>query len=108
MQEDEEEEGSEKESDGKSLPVISLLCFHQLYCLSQTKFHIYLFLDDGLSADSDDESLSSSSDGSSSSASSSSSEDEEGERPDSEGPDTMDDSTIDSTTEKEDYRYKAA
>lgn len=73
------------------------------------KVFIYLFipfLDEALSADSDDESLSSSSEGSSSSASSSSSssedEDEgEGERA---GVDSMDESTMDSTIEKDD-RY---
>lgn len=65
----------------------------------------HTFLDDALSADSDDESLSSSSEGSSSSTSSSSSsseDEEEGERPESEGPDTMDESTMDSTTGRED------
>lgn len=68
------------------------------------------FLDDALSADSDDESLSSSSEGSSSSASSSSSssedeDEEEGERAESEGLDSMDESTMDSTTEKGEDRY---
>lgn len=70
---------------------------------------IPFLLDDSLSADSDAESLSSSSDGSSSSTSSSSSsseDEEEGERAESEGPDTMDESTMDSTTEREDDRYK--
>lgn len=69
----------------------------------------FIFLDDVLSADSDDESLSSSSEGSSSSGSSSSSEEdedeEEGERAESEGPDSMDESTMDSITEKDNERY---
>lgn len=68
------------------------------------------FIDDALSADSDDESLSSSSEGSSSSASSSSSssedeDEEEGERAESEGLDSMDESTMDSTTAKGEDRY---
>lgn len=75
-------------------------CLHWLF---------FIFLDDVLSADSDDESLSSSSEGSSSSGSSSSSEEdedeEEGERAESEGPDSMDESTMDSTTEKDNERY---
>lgn len=70
----------------------------------------FIFLDDVLSADSDDESLSSSSEGSSSSGSSSSSseedeDEEDGERAESEGPDSMDESTMDSTTEKDNERY---
>lgn len=81
-----------------------------MFTLSQAEMILnYFLLDDALSADSDDESLSSSSEGSSSSGSSSSSssedEEDEGEGAESDGLDSMDESTMDSTNEKDD-RYE--
>lgn len=107
---------SGKESDGKAST--SSLSVHlsalRVVASLNTFMSTFSFIDDGLSSDSDNESLSSSSEGSSSSASSSSSssedeEEEEGELAESAGSDSMDESTMDSTTEKDDRcAYKSS
>lgn len=96
-----EEDGSDKDSDGKSKPLILLWLSIPVTVKWSIRTFLFHFLIDALSAESDDESLSSSSEGSSSSESSSSSsseDEEEGERPDS--VDSMDESTMDSTTDR--------